>query len=103
MTTTGVQFVYELLTLTVRITMLIILEVAVTMHIIDVIPSHVRTCFNHRKAESIYQIVSSGISNFSKLETTSSSSVQLLYPQRHWWKPKVKYCCKAGKPMVLNW
>lgn len=51
MTATTVQFVYELLTLTVGITMLIIVEVTVTMHIINVIPNHVRTCFNHRKAQ----------------------------------------------------
>lgn len=38
-TATAVQFVYELLTLSVWITMLIIVKVTVTMHIINVIPS----------------------------------------------------------------
>lgn len=39
MTATAVQFVYEILTLGVWITMLIIVKVTVTMHIINVIPS----------------------------------------------------------------
>lgn len=39
MTATAVQFVYELLTFSVWITMLIIVEVTVSMHIINVIPS----------------------------------------------------------------
>jgi hypothetical protein len=29
---------------------------------------------------------------------TSATSMKLLYPKRHWWKPKEQYDNSAGRP-----